>query len=95
MLDKLAVPGAPYIAALLPINHKFGDRILHKGEADIGVFDQHFKGVFTRAPLAVHGGFQVALEELGIAVATVALLFFTLLAGDLGLVIAPFVQQIF
>lgn len=95
VLDKFAVPGAAHIAALLPVDDKFRDGILHKREADIGVFDQDFKGIFTRAPLAVHGGFQVALKEFGIAVATVALLFFPLLAGDLGLVIAPFVQQIF
>src|SRR5690606_8895008 len=95
VLDKFTVPGATHFAALLPIHHKFGNGIFYKCEVDIGVLDQHFKGILTRAPLAVHGGFQVALKEFGIAVAAIALLFLALLAGDLGFVIAPFMQQIF
>ena len=76
MLDKLTVPGAANFAALLPIQHKFRNRIFHKGEADIGVFNQYFQRVFTGAPLAVHGDFLIAAEKVSV----VALLITALLA---------------
>lgn len=39
VLDKLAVPGATYLAALLPVNNKFRNGILHKGLANPGVLN--------------------------------------------------------
>lgn len=95
VLDKFAVPGAAHFAALLPIHHKFRNRVFYKREADTCVLHQYFQGVAAGAPLAVHGDFLVALYKIVIAFAYLPFAFFALLARSKGFVIAPFMQDIF